>query len=63
MERVVNKAKNFKEAEEWDIMQQINLTPEQRQEIVKELEVQVYGRSTIDVRGSSAFSKRNLKKK
>jgi len=62
MERIVHKAKSFKEAEEWDIMQQINLTPEQRQEVARELEEQVYGSDTVDVRVSREFSKRVLVK-
>jgi len=35
MDRTFNKAKNFKEAEEWDIKQQINMSPRQRQKIAK----------------------------
>ena len=63
MERVVHIAGKFKEAEEWDIMQQINLTPEQRQKIAGELKERFYGKETIDVRASRAFTKRTLKKK
>lgn len=43
MERVVNKAKNFREAEQWDILQQIAMTPEERQRAARELRVRVYG--------------------
>ena len=52
MERVCNKSKNFKEAEEWDINQQLSMTPEERQEAAKELRVRVYGRENIDVKDS-----------
>jgi len=50
MKRVVDKAKSFKEAEEWDIIQQISLTPEERQKIAYELKIKAYGPNTKDVR-------------
>jgi len=50
MERIVNKAKNNKEAEKWDILQQISLTPEERQKIAKELKLRFYGNNVPDVR-------------
>jgi hypothetical protein len=50
MKRVVNIAKNFKEAEEWDIIQQINLTPKERLRIVKELKNKVFGNKVKDLR-------------
>ncbi len=62
MERVVHKAKNFKEAEEWDILQQINLTPEQRQEIARQLKQRFYGSNTVDVRESGKVSKKKMTK-
>jgi hypothetical protein len=52
MERIVNKAKDYKEAEKWDIIQQIKMTPEQRQQIAKELKRRFYGDNTPDVRTS-----------
>ncbi len=50
MERVANKAKNHKEAEQWDVYQQIRMTPKQRQEIVKELKKRFFGENPRDVR-------------
>jgi hypothetical protein len=50
MKKVVHKAKNFKEAEEWDILQQINMTPEERQNIALELRRRVYGKKSPDLR-------------
>jgi hypothetical protein len=50
MKTVVNIAKNFKEAEEWDIIQQINLTPKERQRIVNELKNKVCGNKVKDLR-------------
>jgi len=42
MERVVHKAQGFKEAEEWDIEQQVSMTPEQRMRAAKELRDRFY---------------------
>ena len=52
MERICNKAKNFKEAEDWDIEQQLHMTPEERQEAAKVLRERVYGQNTVDVKES-----------
>lgn len=52
MERIVNIAKNKKEADEWDIQQQIKLTPEERQKIAKELKRRFYGDKVPDIRSS-----------
>jgi hypothetical protein len=45
MERVFNKSKDFKEAEEWDIMQNVRLTPEDRQKAAAELRQRVFGKT------------------
>lgn len=37
MKSIVHKAKDFNDAEKWDILQQINMTSEDRQRIAKEL--------------------------
>jgi predicted Fe-S protein YdhL (DUF1289 family) len=50
MERVCNKAKNYKEAEAWDIDQYLRMTPEERQDVAKNLRERVYGKKTVDVR-------------
>ena len=52
MERICNKAKNYKEAEEWDIKQQLSMTSEERQDAAKELRERVYGRDNIDIKDS-----------
>jgi hypothetical protein len=52
MKRICNKAKNFKEAEEWDIEQQLRMTPEERQDAAKDLRERVYGRKAMDVKES-----------
>jgi hypothetical protein len=50
MERVVHIAKNFKEADEWDIQQQVSMTPEQRLRAAKELRDRVYPPNAKDIR-------------
>lgn len=50
MDRSFNKAKNHKEAEEWDIEQQIKMTPRQRQKAARELKKRFYGSNPPDVR-------------
>ncbi len=58
MQRVINKAKNHEEAEEWDRQQQSEMTHEQRQEIAIILKRRFWGASVPDVRRSRAFQKR-----
>jgi hypothetical protein len=50
IERIFHKSKNFKEAEDWDIQQQISMSPEERQMVAKELRERVFGKNTLDVR-------------
>jgi len=50
MERILNKAKNNKEAEKWDILQQIKMSPNERMNIAKELKKKFYGNHPPDVR-------------
>jgi hypothetical protein len=50
MERVLQKSRNFKQAEEWDILQHVRMTPEQRQEAAAQLRERVYGKNVPDVR-------------
>ncbi len=50
MDRIVNKAKNYEEALEWDILQQVNMTPQERMEIARILKEKVYGNNAKDVR-------------
>ncbi|MEA3475394.1 MAG: hypothetical protein U9R23_02965 [Candidatus Cloacimonadota bacterium] len=59
MKRIVHKSHSFKEAEKWDIQQQINMTPQQRLESAKELSKRVYGTNLLDVR---EYHERNKKK-
>jgi hypothetical protein len=50
MKRIANIAKNFKEAEEWDIEQQINMTTQERMEAARVLRERFYGDKTISLR-------------
>ena len=53
MERIIHKAKSHKEAELWDIKQQLEMTPEQRQKAAKELKRRFYGDKIPDVRSAN----------
>jgi hypothetical protein len=50
MERVVHISKGFKEAEDWDIQQQVSMTPQQRLDAAKVLRDRTYPPLTKDVR-------------
>lgn len=50
MDRTVHKARNSREAEEWDRRQQRAMTPQERQAVARALKERVYGRHTKDVR-------------
>jgi 4-hydroxy-3-methylbut-2-enyl diphosphate reductase IspH len=50
MKRTFNKAKNHKEAEKWDIIQQTTMSPEERQQVAKEIRKKFYGSNSPDVR-------------
>ncbi len=50
MERVVHKFKSFQEAEVWEIDYYLNLSPEERIQIARELQWRFYGSNPIDVR-------------
>ncbi|UCH96627.1 MAG: hypothetical protein JSV88_07195 [Candidatus Aminicenantes bacterium] len=50
MERIVHIAKSFEEAEQWDIEQNLAMTPDDRLEAAKELKERVYGKNPPDVR-------------
>jgi hypothetical protein len=52
MKRIYHKAKNFKEAEEWDILQNLQMSSEERQEGAKILRERVYGQKPVDVKES-----------
>jgi len=62
MERVINKAKNFREAEQWDIHQQIAMTAEERQLAARELQMRVYGTASSRPVVSAGQSTQKLRK-
>lgn len=52
IDRSFHKATSFAAARRWDILQQISLTPEERQRAAKELKQRVFGKHAPDVRAS-----------
>ena len=50
MERVVNKARSHEEAADWDIRQQVSMTPQERIRASRELRKRVYREPNPDVR-------------
>ncbi|MCU0237742.1 MAG: hypothetical protein MUC72_11785 [Acidobacteria bacterium] len=48
--RVVNVAHGFQQAREWEILQEIAMTPGQRQRAAKALKERFFGRDAPDVR-------------
>ena len=50
MKKVFHKSKNFKEAEEWDVLQHARLTPEQRLKAAAELKKRVFGDDVPGIR-------------
>lgn len=52
MERIVHIAKSFEEAEQWDIEQNLSMTPEERLDAAWQLVLQVYGTDAPDIRDS-----------
>lgn len=52
MKRILNKAKSNSEAEKWDIIQQLRMTPEQRIAVARELRDRFYGKNMPDVKKS-----------
>lgn len=50
MKKIAKKFRSFQEAEEWDILQQIRMTPSQRQVIAKKLRERFFGKNNPDVR-------------
>lgn len=50
MERVVKKFKNYQEAEAWEIEQALNMTPDERLSIARELQKRIFGKDIPDIR-------------
>jgi len=48
----VHKSRSFREAEEWDVAQQLFMTPEERRKVARELQKRFYGSLCPDVRES-----------
>jgi hypothetical protein len=50
MERIVHISRSFEEAEEWDIRQNFEMTPEERLLAARQLSLRVFGKDQPDVR-------------
>ena len=50
VERVVHKSKSFQAAAQWDVEQQLRMTPKERWAVARKLKERVYGLQTKDVR-------------
>ena len=50
MERVVHKTTSFEEAEDWDVRQQLAMTPQERILAARELQRRFYGPNPIGLR-------------
>ena len=50
MKRKVHIARNHKEAEEYNIMQHLKMTPDERLAAAKKLKERVYGKNCPDIR-------------
>ncbi len=48
--RIVHVANGFQEAREWEIQQELSMTPAQRQRAAKQLKERFYGKNAPDVR-------------
>ena len=54
MERTVHKARSFREAAQWDVEQQVQMSPQERWLAARRLKERVYGRNPKDVRACHA---------
>lgn len=50
LSRIVHVAHGFKQAREWEILQEVSMTPGQRQRAAKALKERFYGSDAPDVR-------------
>ncbi len=60
MKGIFHKSKNYADAERYDILQHITMTPEQRQKIAYLLRIRVFGKKNPDVRESKFCQKRHI---
>jgi hypothetical protein len=60
MERIVRISKSFEEADDWEIEQQIRMSPNERIIIAKTLRDRFYGTNTKDVRECTKIRPKDL---
>ena len=54
IEPVVHKAQSFADADDWDVLQNIRMTPEERRRAARELRRRAYGNDCPDVRNATS---------
>jgi len=54
IEPVVHKAQSFADADDWDVLQNIRMTPEERRRAARELRRRAYGNDCPDVRDATS---------
>jgi len=57
----VHIAKNHKEADEWDLRQSLEMSPQKRMEAARELQLQYFGKNMPDVKKTEIVHK-NVRK-
>lgn len=50
MERVVHKSRSFEEAADWDVQQQVEMSPQERMRVARALKRRAYPADSKDVR-------------
>jgi len=50
MGRIIHVSRGFQQAREWEILQELSMTPGQRQRVAKALKERFYGKKAPDVR-------------
>lgn len=58
MERVTHKSRQFAEADDWDVRQQISMTPRERMRAASELKDRLYPKQAPDIRQCRQVAKR-----
>jgi hypothetical protein len=58
VKRIVNISKTAREAEEWDILQHISMTPEERQDAARILKQRVYGKDCPDLKKAERMKRK-----
>lgn len=58
MERIVHKSRQFAEADDWDVRQQISMSARERMRAARELKDRLYPKQSLDIRQCRQVAKR-----